>query len=114
MMNKNYSKAKVLTLIPIVDLVLVVACFAGATVLEGPTGRDALYTVLAFAGLMGMILSPLPCLVMSVIGTIFAGKAIKEGVSKAKGFLVLGILEILVHVIGAVVAVMIIIGGMSV
>ena len=43
-----------------------------------------LYTIFAFAGLMSMFLSPLPCLVLSVAGTVFAAKAGKEGIAGAR------------------------------
>ena len=70
MKNGNYSKAKVLTLIPVIVFAVTVICMVLATILEGPTGRGAVYTVFAFAGLMSMFLAPLPCLVISVIGTV--------------------------------------------
>ncbi len=114
MKNSNYSKAKVLTLIPVIILAATVGCFLLATILEVPTGRGVLYTLFAFAGLMGMFLSPFPCLVMSIIGTIFAAKATKEGAAEARKFFILGILEILVHVVVAVLAVLMFIAGQGV
>ena len=58
MKNSNYSRAKVLTLIPVIVLAATVICFVLASILEVPTGRGALYTIFAFAGLMSMFLSP--------------------------------------------------------
>ena len=82
MKSSNYSKAKVLTLIPIFVLAATVICMVLATVLEVPTGRGLLYTIFAFAGLMSVFISPLPCLVISIIGTVFSAKAAKEGIDK--------------------------------
>ena len=114
MKNRNYSKAKVLTLIPIFVLAFTVICFVLATILEVPTSKGVLYTIFAFAGLMGMFLSPLPCLLMSIIGTVFAAKATKEGAAEAKKFFILGIIEILVHVVGVFLAVTMFIVGQGV
>ena len=114
MKNSNYSKAKVLTLIPVFVLVFAVICMVLATILEAPTSRGVLYTVFAFAGLMCIFLSPLPCLVVSVAGTVFAAKATKEGTPETRKFLILGLFEVLVYVLGAVLAVMIFIGGQGV
>ncbi len=114
MKNGNYTKAKILTLIPVIVLALTVICMILATILEGPTGRDTIYTIFAFAGLMSIFLSPLPCLVLSVIGTVFAAKATKEGTAGSIRFLILGIAEILVYVAGAIVAVLMIIAGQGV
>ena len=77
-------------------------------------GRSAIYTVFAFAGLMGILLSPLPCLIISIIGTVFAAKAAKEGSAKTPVFLILGIIEILIYIVGAVLAAMMFIAGQGV
>ena len=98
--SSSYSKAKVLTLIPVFVLAATVICMVLAAMLEVPTGKGVLYTIFAFAGLIGMLISPFPCLVMSVLGTVFAAKAGKEGIAGARKFLVLGIIEISVHVVG--------------
>ncbi len=63
---------------------------------------------------MSIFLSPLPCLVLSVIGTVFAAKATKEGTAGSIRFLILGIAEILVYVAGAIVAVLMFIAGQGV
>ncbi len=114
MKNSSYSKSKVLTLIPIFVLAVTVICLVLAAILEAPTGRGALYTIFAFVGLMSMFLSPLPCLVLSVAGTVFAAKAGKEGIAGARKFLVTGILEILVYVVGAFLAIMMFFAGQGV
>ena len=114
MKNKNYSRAKVLTLIPIFVLVATVLCLVLASILEVPTSRGVLYTIFAFAGLMSMFLTPFPCLVISAAGTVFAIKAVKEGFAEARKFLILGIIEILVCAAGAVLAIIMFIAGQGV
>ena len=114
MKSSNYSKAKVLTLIPLIVLAVTVICMVLAAILEGPTDKGALYTVFAFAGLMSIIFSPLPCLVISVVGTVFAAKAGKEGVAEAHKYLVAGIIEIMVYAAGAFLAVLMFLAGQGV
>ncbi len=114
MKNGYYSKAKVLTLIPILVFAATVICMVLATILEGPTHRGTLYSIIAFIGLMSMFLAPLPCLVISIVGTVCATKALKEGIAHARIFLVTGIMEIGVYVLGAVLAVLMFIGGQGV
>ncbi len=114
MKNGNYEKAKVLTLIPIFVLALTVICMGLAAALEVPTNKGLLYSVFGFAGLVSMFVSPLPCLVISIIGTVFAAKASKEGAAGARKYLILGILEILVYVAGAFLAVLMFMAGMGV
>lgn len=114
MKNSNYSKAKVLTLIPIIVLAVAVICFVLATVLEGPTDKGALYSVFAFIGLIGMLAAPFPCLILSIIGTVFAAKATKEGALEARKFLILGAIEVLVYIIGVIIAVIMLAVGQGV
>ena len=114
MKSSNYSKAKVLTLIPIFVLAATVICMVLASLFEVPTGKGVLYTIFAFAGLMGMLITPFPCLVMSVAGTVFAAKAGKEGIAEARKFLVLGIIEISVYGVGVSLAIMMFLVGQGV
>ena len=114
MKNSNYSKAKVLTLIPIIVLMVTLICMVLATMLEVPTNRGVLYTIFGFAGLTSIFAAPLPCLVISIIGTVFAVRATKEGASEARKFVILGIIEILVYVVGAFLAIMMFIAGQGV
>ena len=114
MKSSNYSKAKVLTLIPLIVLAVTVICMVLATILEVPTSRGMLYTIFAFTGLMSVFISSLPCLVISIIGTVFASKATKEGTAEARKFLILGIIEILVYAVGAILAILMFIGGQGV
>ncbi|WP_026509060.1 hypothetical protein [Butyrivibrio sp. LC3010] len=114
MKNRNYSNARVLTMIPIIVLVITVICMVLATILEVPTNRGAIYSILAFIGLLNMLIAPFPCLVISIIGTVYSAKATKEGIAQAKKYLILGIIEILVYVIGGALTVLMILGGQSV
>lgn len=114
MKNGNYSKAKILTLIPVIVLIFTVICLVLATILEVPTSKGILYTLFAFAGLMGIFIPPLPCLLLSIIGTMYALKATKEGAAEARKFLILGILELIVCAVGVVLAILMFIVGQGV
>ena len=107
-------KAKILTLIPIIVFLITVICMVLAMILETPTDRGTLYSVFAFIGLMSIFISPLPCLVISIIGTFFAAKAIKAGTEGGRIFLVLGIIEILVYILGGILAIVMFIAGQGV
>jgi hypothetical protein len=109
-----YSKARILTMIPVIVMAVTVICLALATILEGPTDRGTLYSIFAFVGIVIIFLSPLPCLVISVIGTVFASKAKKEGMEEARKYYILGIIETLVYIMGATIAIMMFIGGQGV
>ncbi len=114
MKSSNYSKAKTLTLIPIIVLAVTVICIVLASLLEGPTNKGTLYSVLAFAGLISMFIAPLPCLVISAVGTAFAAKAKKEGTTEARKFFILGLIEILAGVVGTILAIAMAIAGKGV
>ncbi len=114
MKSGSYSKAKVLTLIPIIVLAVTVVCAVLAAILAVPTGKGALYSVFAFAGLISAVISPFPCLVISAVGTAFAAKAKKEGTAEARKFFILGIVEILACVVGAILAIILFIIGQGV
>ena len=112
--NRNYIRAKKLVLIPLIVFVVTVICFILATVLEKPTNRGTVYSAVAIVSILSMFLSPLPCLIMSIIGTISAAKATKEGTEQAKKYLVIGVIEIVSCVLGVVLAILMFIGGQSV
>ena len=113
-MSNNYSRAKTLILIPVIVFAVTVICMVLAMALGSATDKGTIYSIFAFIGILGLFLSPLPCLVMSVVGVVFALKATREGIVKARGFLAIGIVEILFHVIGVVLAVAMFIGGQGV
>lgn len=54
------------------------------------------------------------CLLVSVAGTVFAAKSVKQGYAPSRKFLALGIVEILACIVGVILAILMLIGGMSV
>lgn len=114
MKNKNYTIGKILLSIPIVVFAITVICMVLATVLDSPTDRCEICTVFVMIGILSIIFSPLPCLVVAVLGTVFASKARKEGIPQSNDFFVLGIVEIVVCSAFVVLAILMIIGGQSV
>ena len=100
MNNKNYSRAKVLTLIPVIIFVVIALSLVLSTILEGPTARGTVYTVFAFIGVVGLFLAPLPCLIVSILGTMFAAKAKNEGITQSKKYFIIGIVETAVYGLG--------------
>ncbi len=112
--NRNHKIAKILILIPIIVFAVTVICMGFAMILEGPTGRGTIYSIVALIGILSIFLSPLPCLVISVAGTVFAAKALKEGSRRSLIFLVIGIVEIMTYVVGVILAGIMFINGQSV
>lgn len=112
--NMNYHKAKKMVLIPIMIILLAVVCFVLASILEQPTNRGMLYSILALIAILIIFMSPIPCLVMSVIGTILAIKAVKEGTAQARKYIVIGMIEILAHIVFVILGIAMFIGGQSV
>ncbi len=98
--NTSYMGAKKLILAPIFVLVITLACTGLAMIFEGPTDRGTRYSVFALIGMLGIFLAPLPCFVMSVIGTVIASKAVREGMSRK--YFVIGVIEILVYVLAVI------------
>ncbi len=108
-MNKDYKKeAKNYLTLPIIITVVIVISMIMATILEGPTNRGSIYTLFASVMILGIIFAPLPCFIMSIIGTI---KAIK---AKTRGLTILGIAEVAIGVIAIILATLILIFGQSV
>ena len=114
MNSKNHLRAKIMVLIPIFVFVAATFCMVIALILEGPTNKGTIYSIFGFIGLINLFLSPLPCLVLSVIGIVFAAKALKEGIVQSRKFLVIGILEIFPHIAGVILAVAMFIAGQGV
>ena len=113
MKNRNHSKARRLILIPIGVFVLTAICMVLAAILETPA-RGMGYSFFAFTGLLSLFLSPLPCLAVSVAGTVFAARAVREGSVQSRKYLIIGILEILTCAGGLFFAVMMFIAGQGV
>ena len=70
--------AKILTLIPIIVFAVSVVCLVPLTISYFSTGSDVTAVALIFIGSLILILTTVPCLVMSVIGTVFAARAKKN------------------------------------
>ena len=104
--NNNYKTAKILILIPIIVFVITAICMLLATMLEFSTDRGAIYSFFAMIGILSMFLTPLPCLVVSIMGTVFASRAINEGVESARKLLVIGIIECIAVAVATVIAIM--------
>lgn len=113
-MNSGIKTAKILVGIPLGAFIAEGICFLLSMILEKPTDRGAVYTLLAAAWLLGIFIFPLPCLMMSTVGTVMAAKAKKQNEKGAMGALILGIIEQLFAVGFIVIAVLLVIGAMSV
>ena len=107
MENKKFKAAKILILIPIIIFVLTVICLGALTISYFSTGSDVTAVALIFTGTMSALLTTVPCLVMSILGTVFSAKGKKEGVAGLGKFHVIGVIEIIVYgvgIVGAVIA----------
>ncbi len=102
MNNKNYIRAKILILIPIIIFAINAICLGSLAICYFSTGSDVTAIAFIFAGSLSLILTTLPCLVISVCGTVFAARARKEGMSGSHKFIVIGVIEIAVYVIGVI------------
>ena len=114
MASSKLKKAKALVGIPIAVLVIGIACFALSMVLEKPTDRGTVYSVVSAVWLFGLFLAPIPCFVMSLVGTVMAANVKKSGEQGANGTVILGVMELLIAVGLAVLAVLMFIGGQGV
>ena len=114
MEHKSLSRAKTLIRIPIVVFAVIAVCLCLASALSSPAGKGAAYSLFALIGMLGIFLTPLPCLAVSVGGTVYAAKAAKEGIASSRKYLAAGIAEIPVYVAGAILAVAMFIGGKGV
>ena len=104
MHNRNHRTARILILIPIAVLIVTAICMGLATILEFPTDRGVVYSFFAGIGILSMFLSPLPCLVISIVGTVFAAKVAKEGALQSRKYVVIGIVEIIAYIVGVILA----------
>lgn len=92
-MNNNYKTSIILYCIPVGIFLSSILTFAAASFLEMPTHRGSVYTMLLLYSLLVWILGAIPCMIMSVVGVVFAGIARKEGAQKTTRLFVIGILE---------------------
>ena len=107
--EKKYAKAKNLVLSPFIVFAFIAACFVIAMMMNVPmSSTNVIYRFCITVALLGGIAAPLPCLVMTVIGTVLSAKAMKEGFKQYTVFFVIGLIEIVLSVaitigIGAVI-----------
>lgn len=111
---RSKSTARSMVMIPIIIFAVTVISFVLAMLLEGPTDKGAVYVLFAFISIICIFMAPLPCLIISVIGTVLAVKAIRAGDIKSRKYLFIGIIEIAVTVVFAVLAAILFINGQSI
>jgi len=103
--SNNDSKEKLLILAPFILIFVAIIGGVLATLLEKPTDRGVLYTIFAVIFLFILFLGHLPCLISSVVGTVMAIKAKREGEPMSIGWIVLGGIGIIVALIWIVLSV---------
>ena len=100
MKDNKYAKAKYLILAPLVVFTLIAVCFVISLVMNVPiSSTNVVFRFCHTISFLGALLSPLPCLVMTVVGTVIAGKAKKEGLKEYRVFFTIGMIEIIATVL---------------
>lgn len=102
MENKNHKRAKILTLIPVIVFVVNTISLVPLTISYFSTGSDVTAVALILIGTLSLVFTTLPCLIMSIVGTVYASKAKKEGQRASVRFFVLGVIEIVVYSVGVI------------
>ena len=105
MNNSNHTKAKILTLIPIIVFIFTTICMGALTISYLSTGSDATVIAIIVVGTIFLVLTTVPCFVMSILGTVSASKAKAEGITAAQKFFVIGIIEIAIYSLGLICAI---------
>ena len=82
--------------IPLIIGVSIVISFIIATFLEFPTNRGFIYSQLLSSALIGSILAPIPCCVLSILGIKKLVKLKKQGEKRLALLLIVGIINIVV------------------
>lgn len=102
-MDRRYhTRAKVMTLIPLVVFVVSAAILIPLTVSYFSTGSDPAAMLLIFVGSMILIFTAMPCFVLAIVGTAAAAKSKQAGYLESRKFYVLGIVEIILYSLGAI------------
>ena len=81
--------------IPLIVGVGLVIAFGIACILEFPTNRGMIYSMLVFLSIIGSIFVPIPSIASSIVGIISAAKLRKQG-EKTVYLIFIGILNIVV------------------
>lgn len=99
---------KKLLWIPVISVIVIIGSFIIASILEFPTNRGAVYSFLAGIAIFGIFLIPIPCLIISIIGTVNSVK------NKNDKYKIIGIVEIIFSVLGVLLDIYIFTIGQSV
>ena len=91
MQNQTIKK---LLWIPVISIVVIIGSFIIASILEFPTNRGVVYSFFAGIALLGFFLIPIPCLIISIIGTVNSVS------NKNDKYKIIGIVEIIFSVLG--------------
>ncbi|MBR1640297.1 MAG: hypothetical protein IJ688_13010 [Treponema sp.] len=94
--------------IPIISVLVIIGSFIIASILEFPTNRGAIYSFFAGVAIFGIFLIPIPCLIISVIGTVKAASI------KNDKYKIIGIVEIIFSALGILLEIYIFTIGQSV
>ena len=90
MKNKTIKK---LLWIPVIAVIVIIGSFIIASILEFPTNRGAIYSFFAGIALFGIFLIPIPCLIISIIGTVIFVS------NKNNKYKIIGVVEIIFSVL---------------
>ena len=94
-MNEK-KQASLCVVIPLIIGVAIAIAFIIATFLEFPTNRGFIYSQLLSSALIGSILAPIPCCVLSILGIKKLLKLKKQGEKRLVLWLIIGIINIVV------------------
>ncbi len=92
------TQARLFTGAPLIVGVCLALSFGLACILEFPTNNGTVYTIFAFTSIMGSMLTPLPCIISSIMGIIYAVKLKKQG-EKTIYLILVGIFNIVVAIV---------------
>lgn len=91
--------SKILLFIPLFLFLAMIASLILASILENPTDRGVVYTIFALVSVMLIFLSPLPCIIVTILGIYYVKSASDLENVNTKGLLVLGISELVFSVL---------------
>ncbi len=107
-LSRKQQTAKTLLRIPLWIGAVVIVCFVTASILERPTDKGVIYSLFAMSSIIGLFFAPLPCLVLSVIGTIKAAGTHMKRVAR------LGVIETICWIGVFVISMILFMRGMSI
>lgn len=100
--NKDHRRARILTLIPVIVFAVTAVIMVPLVISYFSTGSDVTAVAIIVAGTLCLIVTTVPCLVMSVVGTVLAARAVKEGQTASRKLFVIGIIEVIVYSFGVI------------